>query len=544
MVWRTEVGRLRAAKSIWWRVRSKNRYGWAMSDSRKLRSRLSPVARGRRAEGTAQLEAAGGVVLQEEGHVLDAQRAHQAVSHGFQHVLDVGLRTQLPGELDQRAAVIVLVLVKEVAVQQHLNPVADGLEDEGGHEDQRHHGRTGQFIQAAHREDQAVEDAEHGERGQRVDVALLEDDVHVHQPVAQDGVAPGERHQDQCQHRHAHHRARDHPQQIGADIKDGERQHAQHHAVAQPLELVAQRGVVGAAVLQGEHAGAQQVDRCQVGQPGLVEQPAHLEQRGGRADHARTRAHIRQEDEGGRHVEQRHLPLASQPVAALGEVQAEVQEDGGREQAGGDVGKVDELVEIVELAGVVETGQDERNQAEDVEMAGLGCVQPAEINEQSDGQVGDADNVLVETGRIGYRLADDHLGFGFHVMAAEDVLGAGVGAQPDQDLGDLDGAFDGRAVDADQNVARADAGVFGRTVALDVERHNAFAALNPGDTILGELETHLLLEVDARANDRRHRQDDEDNADELALPVLHGSVLGHGGYTPALGLACTLNAIP
>ena len=51
-------------------------------------------------------------------------------------------------------------------------------------------------------ENQAIEDAQDQQSRERVDVTLLKDDVHIHQPVAQDGVGPGDGDQHQKQNRH------------------------------------------------------------------------------------------------------------------------------------------------------------------------------------------------------------------------------------------------------------------------------------------------------------------------------------------------------
>ena len=58
------------------------------------------------------------------------KRVQQTVGHRAQHFVQVGFRTQLAREFDQRAAIIVTVLIKEVAIQLFLQPVADGLENE------------------------------------------------------------------------------------------------------------------------------------------------------------------------------------------------------------------------------------------------------------------------------------------------------------------------------------------------------------------------------------------------------------------------------
>ena len=45
-----------------------------------------------------------------------------------------------------------------------------------------------------------------------------------------------------------------------------------------------------------------------------------------------------------------------------------MEEHRGREESGGDVAPVDDLIEVVQLAGIVEGGEDEGDQAEQVKV--------------------------------------------------------------------------------------------------------------------------------------------------------------------------------
>ncbi len=58
-----------------------------------------------------------------------------------------------------------------------------------------------------------------------------------------------------------------------------------------------------------------------------------------------------------------------------------MQENGRGEQAGRHVAKVNDFIETVQLAGVVEAEEDERNQAQDIEMARFMGAAPAEVDE-------------------------------------------------------------------------------------------------------------------------------------------------------------------
>ena len=71
----------------------------------------------------------------------------------------------------------------------------------------------------------------------------------------------------------------------------------------------------------------------------------------------------------------------------LGKHQAEMQEHGGRQQARHQVSEIDHLVEIVELAGVVEAERNETRQAENIKMLRLLRAAAPEVDEQPDHQV-------------------------------------------------------------------------------------------------------------------------------------------------------------
>jgi len=60
------------------------------------------------------------VVRQEERHVLDGERVYQPVRHRAQHLVQIRFRSQFARELDQGAAIVVAVLIKEVAVELFL----------------------------------------------------------------------------------------------------------------------------------------------------------------------------------------------------------------------------------------------------------------------------------------------------------------------------------------------------------------------------------------------------------------------------------------
>ena len=88
----------------------------------------------------------------------------QPVRHRAQHLIQIGFRAQLARELDQRAPVVVAVLVEEIAVELLLQPVSNGLKDERREQNQPHDRGGAQVLRSRKREDQTVEDPQHHQR--------------------------------------------------------------------------------------------------------------------------------------------------------------------------------------------------------------------------------------------------------------------------------------------------------------------------------------------------------------------------------------------
>src|ERR1019366_7042481 len=66
------------------------------------------------------------------GEAVDQERAREAVHQRRKHLVEIGLRTQLTPELDQRAPVIVARAIEKY-VQLLLNPLPYRIEQERGH---------------------------------------------------------------------------------------------------------------------------------------------------------------------------------------------------------------------------------------------------------------------------------------------------------------------------------------------------------------------------------------------------------------------------
>src|SRR6185312_11679673 len=114
-------------------------------------------------------------------------------------------------KLNQRTAIVIALAVEET-VDADLNPVLERLKDQGRDDD-----GCDEAVQTACWDKlcgdlagQPSDDCEIGSdqcRGcQRIGDTPLEDDVHVHQPVTDNGIAPGHRQKDQRQDGNLHPR--------------------------------------------------------------------------------------------------------------------------------------------------------------------------------------------------------------------------------------------------------------------------------------------------------------------------------------------------
>ena len=79
--------------------------------------------------------------------------------------------------------------------------------------------------------------------------------------------------------------------------------------------------------------------------------------------------------------------LGPERAAAFRKDQGEMDEQRGLDEPGGRVAPVDDPVEGIQFAAVVEAVKNERNQTENIEMDGAGRVPAADENEQADEKI-------------------------------------------------------------------------------------------------------------------------------------------------------------
>ncbi len=135
-------------------------------------------------ERLRQFKARRVAVAEENRDSIHQQRAGQPVHQRGKHFVEVGLRTQLASELDQRAPVVVACPVEKL-VKLFLDPFPYRIKqqrgDHNGHHQPVRSGTGDARVHQLRNRGHAGEVRSHdGRRRQRVRHAALEDQIHVH----------------------------------------------------------------------------------------------------------------------------------------------------------------------------------------------------------------------------------------------------------------------------------------------------------------------------------------------------------------------------
>ena len=251
--------------SSWWRVRSKNRYGFGQLPVQEAEVQVVVARRQPGADWAPSPSSAGTAAARRQRAFSSARKNARCLMVSVcssRSPTEASMasrsasRAQFAGELHQRAAVLVAVAV-EVLVQPFLDPVADGLEQERRDQHHRHQAGVADIFeillhQVAQRENDAVESREHAHRRQ----ACRRSPGGRGYPRPSAGSArsrsQGQRDQRQGQHRHLLVGVRHRAHGVGQHVQHGERQDAAEGAVAQPLELLPHDRIFGPAVLAAQ----------------------------------------------------------------------------------------------------------------------------------------------------------------------------------------------------------------------------------------------------------------------------------------------------
>ena len=389
-------------------------------------------------------------------------------------------------------------------------------------------------------------EGDEGGGGEGIGDAALEDEVDVHEAVPDDGPGEGKGQEDEGEADDVLEDGvyRD-VEQEGNDVEQGEGDDGDQGAAGKPLELLALERVFRAAGAQEEECGGGDVVEGHVGHGDLVE--AVLEGLGGGPEEDGSGLEGGEVDAG--EVEQGGEDGAGGAAGGIGwsvrEGDGEVEEERGLEEGREDFRPVDDLVEGVEFAGVLEGVEDEGGEAEDVEVGGFGCGPAAEEDVEADAEVDEGDEAeAVVDGTVG-GLEDNFDGELWRAGSE----GAGVGGSGDgvgglaedavaKDLALIGGDTGGEAViDGLKDVSGADSGALAGGVGGDLGGAEAAGGFSPPDAVcwgvVGVFRGQVEASEDTCAESDGGQHDGEDSglkdvlhsyADDLPGAVMHVQV--------------------
>src|SRR5208282_6070203 len=180
-------------------------------------------------------------ILEENGEAIDEQRLGKPIEHGAEERINANFIRERAAELDECAAIVEAVAIKKV-VEARLHPVAQRLKEKCGDDDGDHRSegarRQGAVRKLANERDRREVDRNDAGGGERISEAALEDDVHVHQAVADDGVAEAQRNQRERIDGNVHPRLGNDAEDVRQEIEEQERQDACERAARDPLQLL------------------------------------------------------------------------------------------------------------------------------------------------------------------------------------------------------------------------------------------------------------------------------------------------------------------
>ncbi|MGA2576553.1 MAG: hypothetical protein ABSH24_11075 [Bryobacteraceae bacterium] len=164
--------------------------------------------------------------------------------------------------------------------------------------------------------------------------------------------------------------------------------------------------------------------------------------------------------------------------------------------------------------------QDERNQAQNVEMPRhVGAAAPV-VDEQADQKIRRADHILVGDSGIERLFPDVDGGLELDASPDGDILRLVPRSHGGQNLGNVNGLDGGGAVDLQQRIAVLETGFGGWPIRIDVQGFHAVSAIDPNGAVVGQAELVLLFEIDDGRGSGGDRQDRQDRGGELKFEFL------------------------
>ena len=168
--------------------------------------------------------------------------------------------------------------------------------------------------------------ADDGSGGECVREAALENDVHVHQAVADDGVPKAERDERERIHGQFHPRRRDQAEDVRDDVEECERKTAGEGTGGDPLQLLPQHTAGRAAEAEKKNEGGDDKINSEIGLFDFVEPVACSD---GRQEIQRTGSDEEMKNEKRERESVHGQKLGPEAATALRKNEREMNEQGG-----------------------------------------------------------------------------------------------------------------------------------------------------------------------------------------------------------------------
>ncbi len=458
---------------------------------------------------------AAGVVGQKNSDAVDTEGAGQAIDDGLEQGSEVSEGAEAAAEGDEGGAVVVALAVEE-AIDAGLDESLDGFEEKSGEDNGSERAPDAEVAETRLRDggddgQQDEVDAHDGGSGEGVGDAAFENEVDIHHAVAHDGPAEGEREEDHADagelgervgHCNVGHVGDGVEQRKGGNGEDG--------AAGEPLKLLALEGEIGATVFRVEDCCSEEVEKGLVRDGYLIETMPEQFSSGPVLDSDE----LQRDDHRGRQVD-----YGGEPWPALaplgGKCEGKVEEECRLERISDNLAPVDSLVEGFRPAEVPERVEDERGEAEQIKVGGVGRGPASEEDVEADAEIdqGDEAKPLIDAAIL--EVEDDGDIRDAETMTDESVVNGVVGAGVPHLPREKRESRGGNVVGFEEEVAGFYAGTFARAIGGDALGLKTTVGFDPPDAVGGNLVTVFLHQVVPRTHDGgtgKERQKDGDDA--------------------------------
>ena len=180
-------------------------------------------------------------VDEQQRHAIDDERLANARDEPLAETIEIEVAVQIAREADERAAVVVLVAI-ERAVERILDGALHRAEQQHDHDRREHRDDHVVALRGVEKHDarqpqQRRVNREDGEDDGRVHEAALDDDLDVHQPVADERRRERQRHEAQRDDGELHRQRHPETERVRQRVSDRKRPGAERGAPDNPAKL-------------------------------------------------------------------------------------------------------------------------------------------------------------------------------------------------------------------------------------------------------------------------------------------------------------------